>query len=426
MSQTIASALGNRIVTFVSIDGGYNCAICMQVADEPTRCSGFCAGIFCGTCMQQALTRNKSCPVCNKAKITASKDVVLRNQILSKQVYCINTATNLDMNNTNTDRKRKGTSTEKCSWTGNYDDLRAHLNVCEYEIVTCRNDGCNEKIEGRVIEMHHQQCMHRLLRCGHCNHTVKRIAMNNHLLQCPMAKVVCEVIGCNAMMMRRDCEKHQDEAAKHHVRLLSYEVVDMKKENMRLLADVANMKQENIEISEGSNRLTINIARVNQDNARIIQENERLAVTIQSIAKLSEFKLPQVKWRITGIAAKLQQAASTMKMYNSSRFDAFLYGNQKLYMQANIKGKELGLFVYKDIAMSADNSNLDISGTTFTVSKSGLPDIKMTFPNHNIVKSGGGWSTFLADMTPYVDDDGVNVTLDLQLKKEHPQSIILF
>ena len=54
MSQTIASALGNRIVTFVSIDDDFNCVICMQVADEPVRCSGLCGGIFCNACMRQA------------------------------------------------------------------------------------------------------------------------------------------------------------------------------------------------------------------------------------------------------------------------------------------------------------------------------------------------------------------------------------
>ena len=66
MSQTVASAFGNRIVTFVDIDNEYNCVICMQVADEPVRCSGLCAGILCNGCMQQALACNRSCPSRNQ------------------------------------------------------------------------------------------------------------------------------------------------------------------------------------------------------------------------------------------------------------------------------------------------------------------------------------------------------------------------
>ena len=89
MSQTVASSLDNRIVTFVDIDNEYNCVICMQIADDPVRCSGLCAGILCNGCMQQALTRSDSCPSCKMNDITAPNDVVLRNQIMKHQVYCL-------------------------------------------------------------------------------------------------------------------------------------------------------------------------------------------------------------------------------------------------------------------------------------------------------------------------------------------------
>ena len=62
MSQTTASALDNRIVTFVSINDEYNCVICMQVADDPVRHSFSCRSVFCGTCMEQALNYDDCCP----------------------------------------------------------------------------------------------------------------------------------------------------------------------------------------------------------------------------------------------------------------------------------------------------------------------------------------------------------------------------
>ena len=116
MSQTVASALGNRIVTFVDIDDDddddddFDCMICMQVADEPVRCSGLCAGIFCNGCMQQALARNRSCPSCKKADITAPKDVILRNHIMNNQVYCLNKGNdqsdNINYQHTSTDSRK--------------------------------------------------------------------------------------------------------------------------------------------------------------------------------------------------------------------------------------------------------------------------------------------------------------------------------
>ena len=78
--------------------------------------------------------------------------------------------------------------------------------------------------------------------------------------------------------------------------------------------------------------------------------------------------------------------------------------------------------------MFADKNALDISGSSFTVSKAGLPNAKMTYANPALVGPPNwswGWIPFLADMTRYIDDDGINVTLDLKLNKELQQPIIL-
>jgi hypothetical protein len=41
---------------------------------------------------------------------------------------------------------------------------------------------------------------------------------------CSLTEVVCKVIGCNARVIRKDYEKHEEEAAKQHVHLLSVAV----------------------------------------------------------------------------------------------------------------------------------------------------------------------------------------------------------
>jgi hypothetical protein len=191
MSQTVASSLDNRIVTFVDINDEYDCVICMQVADEPVRCSGLCAGIFCGGCMQQALRGKKTCPSCKKARITALKDVVLRNQIMKHQVCCINKGNADDATKTSNNRKRKASSDEKCTWTGKYDELSTHMKQCDFELVPCSNEGCKEKIERREIEQHLQACIHRTTSCKHCNVAIKVALMNDHVNQCPKMKVTC-------------------------------------------------------------------------------------------------------------------------------------------------------------------------------------------------------------------------------------------
>ena len=165
-----------------------------------------------------------------------------------------------------------------------------------------------------------------------------------------------------------------------------------------------------------------------EDNARLSQDVARLTITVQSIAKLSEFKPIQVKWRIAGIAAKLRDGS---RRINSPKFDVFLNGNQKLFKEARIDGNKLALYVYKDVALSAEKSTQYISEMSFTVNKPScfsptLPDIKVTFTNPALISPpqwGRGWYPFLADMTPYIDKDGINVTLDLKLNNE--QQILL-
>lgn len=88
MSQTLSSSLGGKTISFVDkVDEDFNCTICLNVADEPTRCSGLCGAVFCDECMKQALQRKKCCPACNKTKVTSSRDVILRNQIMEQSVY---------------------------------------------------------------------------------------------------------------------------------------------------------------------------------------------------------------------------------------------------------------------------------------------------------------------------------------------------
>ena len=391
MSTTIASSLNNRIVSFVSaVDNDYHCVICLNVADNPTRCSNLCAGVFCDGCFRRALAakKPKNCPACNKRTKVNPIDVLTKKNIMKNEVYCINKGNDQSDNIDQTDsRKRKASPDEskcsdddKCSWTGKYNQLAAHLKLCDFEILKCTNDGCAEKLMRRELQAHLQTCAYRSESCKTCNVKVLSSAMTEHLSKnCALAEVTCKVPGCKAKMLRKDYEKHQDESAKTHVQLLSAALDD----HAQLLSTALEKKQENT---------------------------------------------MQVKWRITDIAAKLLAAADNTKSYDSPRFDVFFRGSHKLYMRAKIQGKRLELSLFKDGPMSDDKNRLDIGGTSFTVTKAGLPDLKCTFPAEKFLEppawNGWGCLKFLEDMTSYVDDDGINVTIDLHLQKENEPLVL--
>jgi len=397
MSQTTSSALNNRIVKFVDFDNeDFDCVICYQIADEPVRCNSMCSGIYCNGCMQQALNRYNCCPSCSRNDATALKDEVLRNQTMNHQVYCINnTDIDIDIDTDQATSKSNGypkeSSDSKCSWIGKYDELSIHINHCEFELLSCPNDECEEKIERRKFEQHLISCIHRTTICVYCNKTIKSTQVEDHLSRCPkvevscvceykctrdmmdehrdkdcpMTEITCEVIGCGRKIMRKDYEKHQDDAAKQHVRLLS--------------------------------------------------------ATLQRVVETYADPQPfQIKWRVPDIAAKLEEALASMKTYKSPTFDILFRGSHKLCIQVEVDGNKLGLYVLKDIATSNNKNRLDISGTSFTVTKDGQSDMKRTYPSNSFLEPprwGYGWSSFIADMTPYIDNDGINITLDLKLNK---------
>jgi hypothetical protein len=182
--------------------------------------------------------------------------------------------------------------------------------------------------------------------------------------------------------MRKDYAKHGNEAAQEHVRLLS--------------------------------------ATVNAQSSRV-----------HKLETLVESKAIEVKWRLTGIAAILQEAAGRMKYYDSPKFDVFLNSNHKLFISAEIEGNQLGLYLEKDIAMSADKSTLDIVGSSITVSKAGLPDEKGTYANPALVRPPNwtcGWDPFFADITPSIEkhEQDLMHNIDLEQSKSSYDHSYLF
>ena len=205
-----------------------------------------------------------------------------------------------------------------------------------------------------------------------CGFITTRDMMARHIRDdCLMVDTQCEVIGCGVWMKRRDITKHEEEAAKVHTRLLSSALV-------RMSAGMDRLKRE---LSE-------------------------------KLAK-AEFKPFNVKWKITSITAKLEDAAVDYKRYRSLIFN---FGNHALYIRARIKGTKLALSVHKDFEQSADKGPLRIGGSSFIVTKAGGPEIRRTLSSETsivAVMDGKGFPNFLKDATPFIENDCINVTLEI-------------
>jgi len=252
-SSSLSSSLGNKYVTFVDkIDEDFNCTICLNVADEPSRCSGLCGAMFCGDCMRQALVSKKCCPACNKTKVTATKDVILRNQIMKQSVYCINTNPEDQMITTKSSPNKRKAS--RCSWIGKYDLLELHLKECDYQKVKCSYPGCDILIDRIELDRHKQSCLFQLTQCDYCKVQFNLKSLKDHLIQCPsrlvkctcgfscLAKnlnnhkindcpdgvLQCTIAGCQEKVTRKEYQAHLSSASNKHLQLLSSRVHELK------------------------------------------------------------------------------------------------------------------------------------------------------------------------------------------------------
>jgi hypothetical protein len=193
-----------------------------------------------------------------------------------------------------------------------------------------------------------------------------------------------------------------------HVRLLSDVVQSLVEQrtmdHVRLLSDVVQSLVE---------QKTMDHVRLLSDVVQSLVEQRDNSAVVPNPS--------QIKWRLKNISAKLQEAQLCRKKYCSPEFEVNFSGSSILYIKASIEGNRLGLCLYIrniNTDILSNKNNLNVGGSSFTITKSRLPDKKKIFSDNSILNPDHiyGWKTFMNDMRPYIDNDSINITLDLKLK----------
>ena len=218
---------------FVESVVDYECPLCLHVTREPSLTS-CCGQHFCQACIQKTLTDNKPCPLCRSGSFTTLLDKKQRRRVLDLKVYC--------------DKK-----TVSCDWVGALRELEQHLGEkCLFVSVDCPYN-CEEAIERRFLGIHEAlKCPKRPHSCDYCllkgtyqdiqdDHLPvcpkypvecpnecgvappERGQLEGHLRECPLAMVECELkeLGCEEVVQRKDVDKHMEQAAQKHLRLMA-------------------------------------------------------------------------------------------------------------------------------------------------------------------------------------------------------------
>ena len=142
-----------------------------------------------------------------------------------------------------------------CKWMGSdQDQLKVHLQSCDYAILPCTNECLNKdkvtKLERRKLRHHlTNECPRRQYQCPHCEEmgehqerttshlkfcpmvevscpnepcqaSIPRCRIASHQLTCDYERVYCKYanVGCKERPLRKDLKKHEEdnEASYHH------------------------------------------------------------------------------------------------------------------------------------------------------------------------------------------------------------------
>jgi len=159
-----------------------------------------------------------------------------------------------------------------CKWTGNLEQLKAHINnECNSIRIQCKNKGCKVFESRETMPEHEKQCQFYRLTCKSCTAKLRRKDYQYHELHiclensincpedcgqqmkrkdyhkhlhndCPNFKVICEFssIGCKTEVPRKSYHEHLKNDVIRHQRLTLTLVSELKEKVKKL--EVENEK----------------------------------------------------------------------------------------------------------------------------------------------------------------------------------------
>ncbi len=238
---------------FIESVEDYECPLCLHVTREPSLTS-CCGQHFCQACIQKIAFYNKPCPLCKESSFTTLLDKKQRRRVLDLKVFC--------------DKKADG-----CDWVGGLGELEQHLSEkCQFVSVDCPYN-CGEACVRRFLAVHKiYACPKRPHSCKYCqlegtykyihDHLsvcpkypvecpnecgvapIERGQLEGHLRECPLAMVECELkeLGCEEVVQRKDADKHMEQAAQTHLRLMASHYLKSQRRQDEM---IAKLQEEN-------------------------------------------------------------------------------------------------------------------------------------------------------------------------------------
>ncbi len=170
----------------------FECPVCLHVTREPNLTS-CCGQHFCHYCIQTILSNNKPCRFCKENSFMAFLDKKQKRRVLGLKVYWGNK--------------------ELCTWFGNLGELEQHLTEkCQFVLGDCSYN-CRQMMMRLNIEDHEANyCPKRPHSCEYCQlKGTYRDIQEDHVPVCPKYPVTCPNECKATSLLRAKLKQHLGE-----------------------------------------------------------------------------------------------------------------------------------------------------------------------------------------------------------------------
>lgn len=139
----------------------------------------------------------KKCPTCSALIRDMVPGVTAISILDDSLVYCENKAHGgEDRINWRIDH------VDNCPWTGPFSSRKAHMQVCQFSVVTCDVSGCQQAVMRRDLQAHRNTCPQRIVECPRCKQRMKALLVQHHEGQCALAPITCSLC-CEALLLHQ-------------------------------------------------------------------------------------------------------------------------------------------------------------------------------------------------------------------------------
>ena len=263
------------------------CKVCHLPSRNP-HLSSCCGHTFCKSCIdnvKETTTITNACPMCRDSEFPVVQNKQIDRAVRSLRVYCTN-------------------EKEGCKWQGEINDIAKHLTCCEYEGVTCENEGCKDIVQRQLLGNHMKlDCLYRDVDCFHCHltgkhcgfiegthkdeclkfplpcpngcevGTVTRGDLDKHREICSLEMITCEYhdMGCKAKFARKDIQDHNRENVEEHLCMVKCELASTKKDLVQAHKDAVTANKRLVELEKKFQEKIDDIVTQGQENIKRLE-----------------------------------------------------------------------------------------------------------------------------------------------------------